>query len=169
MLPLKEFVTIQQTALHATCFSLETRICYITTNSTMMNISKHTWAKIAALVLAASLLAFGLYMSSLPPITLFRQWPYYLLPEPKIVMGLGVIIAILHHWAAQALLWIAAKLHRIFSSLFLLLALGADGLLHIFSIPHMEGWWLSLVGGSVVISAAYTAWLTKWKSRHNHE
>lgn len=150
-------------------FSLKTHICYITTNKAMQNISSLTWAKAAALVLAMGLIALGLYMSSLPPITLFRQWPYYLLPEPEIVVALGVILAISFAWAARALLWIFAKLHRIFSSLILVIAMSAEGFMHMFHIPHMEGWWISLVGGSAIIIASCSAWLAKWKGRNSHE
>jgi hypothetical protein len=129
----------------------------------MKKLSQQQWGIGAALGLAVSLFALGLYMTFLPAITLFRVWPYYLLPPPEVVMVLGILVALFHKHAALGLLWIAAKLHRIFSSLFLIMALGADGLLHVLSIPHMEGWWLSLLGSSVLISAL-SVWVQKNKS-----
>lgn len=129
----------------------------------MKRLSQHQWGMGAALGLAVCLFALGLHMVSLPAIMLFRVWPYYLLPPPLVVMALGIIIALLHRYAALGLLWIAAKLHRIFSSLILILALGVDGLLHMLSIPHIEGWWLSLVGGSAIMTA-FSVWCEKHKS-----
>jgi hypothetical protein len=129
----------------------------------MKKLSQHQWGMGAALGLAACLFALGLYMAYLPAITLFRVWPYYLLPPPEVVMALGILIALFHKYAALGLLWIAAKLHRIFSSLILIVALGADGLLHVLSIPHMEGWWLSLLGSSALITAL-SVWVQKHKS-----
>ncbi len=131
--------------------------------ASMKKLSQHQWGMGAALGLGVFLFALGLYMAFLPAITLFRVWPYYLLPPPEMVMALGVLVALFHKHAAHGLLWIAAKLHRIFSSLFLIMALGADGLLHVLSIPHMEGWWLSLLGSSALITAL-SVWVQKNKS-----
>jgi hypothetical protein len=157
-------------------------VCYITTNNftseffclwcefvtsqqivSMKTFTQQQWAVGAALGLAVGLFILGLHMAFLSAITLFRVWPYYLLPSPQVVMISSVLIVLLHKYAALGLLWIAAKLHRIFSSLLLIVALGADGLLHVLSIPHMEGWWLSLLGSSALITAL-SVWVQKHKS-----
>lgn len=131
--------------------------------ASMKKLSQQQFAMSAALGLAVSLFALGFYMAFLPAITLFRVWPYYLLPPPEVMMVMGIIVALFHKCASLGLLWIAAKLHRIFLSLILIFALGADGLLHVLSIPHIEGWWLSLLGSSALITAL-SVWVQKYKS-----
>lgn len=131
-----------------------------------MNISKEKLALIFIYLLAGGLCLLGIHMASLSAISLFRQWPYYLLPEPKTLWFLAVLLVWLRNKAASYLLWIAAKLHRTISLLLLVAALGADGLLHIFSIPHMEGWWVSLIGSSAALSAVHI-WIQKQRGRHH--
>lgn len=122
--------------------------------------------------LTLGLLVLGLYMLSLPDITLFRVWPYYLLPKPEILLGVAVLLAWFRVHAANALIWLGMKAHRWLSTLLMVGVMSADGLLHLFSIPHIEGWWLPLLGSGVAASAINALLHThknKPDSLHSHE
>ncbi len=54
------------------------------------------------------------------------------------------------------------------AALMIFALIGADGLLHVFSIPHVEGWWLSLAS-SLIAASGISAWLEKYKKPHSHE
>lgn len=114
------------------------------------------------LVIAASvaLAALGLYMLTLPDIALFRQWPYRMLPRAEIVIALAVALGCFSRHAAHYVLWLGLKLYRIAAALMVLALMGAEGLLHVFSIPHVEGWWISLAG-SLIAASGIGAWLKK--------
>jgi hypothetical protein len=131
------------------------RVCYITTNKACRMKSSRKLATFMVAILTAGLFVLGVQMLTLPKITLFSHWPYYMLPKGPIILILSVLLAWFHKPAARFLMWLGRKIHRWLSMLLMVAALGADGLLHLFSIPHVEGWWLPLLGSSAAASAIH--------------
>lgn len=116
-----------------------------------------------ALVLTgvALLTWLGLKWFALPPIyrlayTKSPLAPYY----GHTLMILAIALAWFHQWAAHFLRWLGGTLHRLLSSLLVIGALGLDATMHLFSIPHLEGWWLPLLSGSAI------AGIGTWLHRH---
>jgi hypothetical protein len=125
-------------------------------------------ATLMVAILTAGLLVLGVQMLTLPKITLFSHWPYYMLPKGPIVLILSVLLAWFHKPAAHFLIWLGRKIHRWLSMLLVIAALGADGLLHLFSIPHVEGWWLPLLGSGAAATAIH-ALLHKHKNEPSQQ
>ena len=59
----------------------------------------------------------------------------------------------------------AGRTGDIFSFLMVSVALGAETLMHLLSIPHMEGWWLPIASGSSALTGI-GAWVRR-KYRKN--
>ncbi len=125
-------------------------------------------ALLVTLLVALILVGLGLYMLTLPDIVRFRQWPYYVLPRGEAIVVIGGLLALLCEQAAIYLLWISHKIYRVIAALLVFALMGADGLLHVFSIPHVEGWWLPLAS-SLVAASGISAWVENYKKRHSHE
>lgn len=120
------------------------------------------------LLIASILMALGLYMLTLPDIVLFRQWPYYILPRSEMLVTAAILLGVFCKPASHYLLWISHKIYRIVAALVVFALVGADGLLHLFSIPHVEGWWLPLAS-SLIAASGISAWVEKYKQRRSHE
>ena len=129
---------------------------------------QHKITLLLTLLLALMLITLGLYILTLADIVRFRQWPYYMLPRGEIIIAVGIALALLCKQVSHYLLWIGNKLYRVIAALLVVALIGADGLLHVFSIPHMEGWWLSLAS-SLIAASGVSAWVEKVKKRHTHE
>ena len=127
-----------------------------------MTVKTHYLATGLTALLTLMLFVLGLRMLLLPKIALFSHWPYYLLPKGPLLLCLALATAWFRHHVTRTLMWLGLRLHRWLSALSLLLALGADGLLHVLYIPHAEGWWIPLVGGGAAASAL-GAWFKKEK------
>ncbi len=107
----------------------------------------------AVALLTAVLLWWGMQWLDMPPIyRLARAHSFLLRYQGHIIIASAVLLAWFRQRAALSLDWLAGKLHRWLSALILLSALWMDAAMHIFSIPHIEGWWLPLCGGSAFIS-----------------
>lgn len=129
---------------------------------------KHRIALLLTLLFALMLMTLGLYMLTLADIVRFRQWPYYMLPRGEIIITVGIALAVFCKQVSHYLLWLGNKLYRVIAALMIFALIGADGLLHVFSIPHVEGWWLSLAS-SLIAASGISAWVEKYKKRHSHE
>ena len=80
------------------------------------------------------------------------------------MLGAACVLLCFFRAATQRIVWLAQEMHRIVSTLLLMAALGIDGLMHAFSIPHLEGWWLPVLG-SGALASAITGWLQKLRRR----
>ena len=67
-------------------------------------------------------------------------------------------------WLLQSIVKVATKIHGALSALVLLFALSSESVLHALNIPHVEGLWLTLVGGGAV-ATSLALWLHKHKPR----
>ena len=72
-----------------------------------------------------------------------------------LLIALSMALAWKHRWLESKLAWAVEKIHRTLSTILIILALGIDGLMHIFNIPHIEGWWISIIAGS-----SFLTWLS---------
>lgn len=124
--------------------------------------SVQTCAKSAVALLLLVMLWWGLHLAFLPPIYRIAR-PDALL-EGYVLLGLSLVLAFFFRSAVERLIWLAQEMHRIISALLVMAALGIDGLMHAFSIPHMEGWWLPLLG-SGALATAIVGWLKKFRER----
>ena len=57
-------------------------------------------------------------------------------------------------------LWLREKIYRWLSVITAAFCCGIDGMMHVLNIPHAEGWWLPVVGGSAFVGAG-AKWLRK--------
>lgn len=137
-------------------------VCYITTNSQVMFQSKiHTLALAIVALTIAGFLYLGLQILTAPKIFLLAR-PLFAYEAPVLV-SLAVILAWFREWAARKLVWLFMEIHRLVSTLVMAAVIGAEGLMHFFSIPHAEGWWIPLLGGGVAATA--NAWLQRWRKK----
>ena len=129
-----------------------------------MNINTYICAKLAVALLLLAMLWWGLHLAFLPPI--YRIARPDALVEGYVLLGLSLVLLLFFRSAVHRLLWMAQEMHRIVSALLVMAALGVDGLMHAFSIPHMEGWWLPLLG-SGALASAIAGWLQKFRARRD--
>lgn len=134
-----------------------------------MMLKKHMNPKRLALLVVsiaiAALLWWGFTLLTISPIhKMARIHSPLLYYQGHVLIALAVMLACFHRWVAKKLLWIAQELHRVVSALLMVSVIGIDAMMHVFSIPHMEGWWLPLFGGSAVISSL-GAWLHQWQKK----
>lgn len=132
-----------------------------------MILSKHMnplrWALLSVAFLIAGLLWWGIAWLDVPPI--YKLTHNTMLPyRGYTIIALAVSLAIFHRWAASKILWLGEKLHRWISALMMMGMVIIDGSMHLLSIPHMEGWWLPIFGGSVFITGV-SAWLHQWRCK----
>ena len=107
----------------------------------------------------------GLQLLLLPPIySLARNQNILLHYEGHILIVLALMLILSHRWLAVKLLWISQEIHRIISTLLMAGVIGIDAMMHVFNIPHMEGWWLPILGGSSLFSGAW-AWLHRGRKQ----
>jgi hypothetical protein len=127
--------------------------------------SPYRWALLLVSIAIIVLLWWGVQWLDIPPI--YRQvlLHYPLLRyQGYILVACAVLLAWFHSWAAMKILWICEKLHRWLSALMMLGAIWIEATMHIFNIPHIEGWYMPIVGGSAFASAI-TVWIQKWKKK----
>ena len=114
-------------------------------------------------IAVAELLFLGLQSLSAPKLfqLAYRLHPILTHQGPVLVV-LAILLAWFHEWAARKLIWLFAELYRWISTAIMLGIMSVEAMMHIFSIPHLEGWWVPLLGGSAIITAV-TAWFQKSK------
>jgi hypothetical protein len=122
-------------------------------------------AKCLVACVIAALVWWGVTWLDVPPIyRLVRSHNALLFYQGHILIGLAVLLAWWRDWAAHQIVWLGEKLHRWTSALTMLGVVGVDASLHILSIPHIEGWWVPILGGSSVITGVL-AYLSKWRHK----
>lgn len=121
---------------------------------------------LAAIALLVTLLIWwGLKWLDVPPIYRLARVsnPLFFYQGHMLIM-LAVLLAWFHRWAAGALLWLCGEVRRWASALMMLGVVMIDGSMHLLSIPHMEGWWLPIFGGSALLTGM-SAWLHQWRKK----
>ena len=66
---------------------------------------------------------------------------------------------------SKYVIWAYKKLYQMIAALLVFVLIGADGLMHAFGIPHVEGWWITLAGG-LIAASGIGVWLKKQKKFH---
>lgn len=127
----------------------------------VIHLNNKTYANLAIAGLAACFVGFGIFTlsdhaSSHPG---HLELPYM----GELFIVLGALLAWFHEAAAIKLIWIGAKAYRLASGLAVAAVVGTEGLMHIFSVPHPEGWWMPIMSGGA--AATVGLWLKKWKRR----
>ena len=109
----------------------------------------------------------GLTILLLPPIyQLARTQNLLLHYEGHLLVALALVLVLSHRWAVAKILWISQEIHRWISALLMCGVIGIDAMMHVFNIPHMEGWWLPIFGGSAMTSVI-AGWLRKLRKPAN--
>ena len=138
-------------------------ISFTVTNKLMSRTYIYITAAIA--LLDGLLLWLGLQFMFIPPIfKMARIHSPFLYYQGHILIALAVLLAWFRDWAISRLIWCLQEMHRWISGLLMAGVIGIEGFLHLFNIPHMEGWWLSMLGGSAFFGAT-ASWLHKWKKK----
>jgi hypothetical protein len=131
----------------------------------MKHVTAYHWALMSISAIILALVWWGIAWLDVPPIyRLARLNNPILLYQGHILIMLAVVLAWFHRWAANKLLWLAREIHRWVSALMLMAAIVIDSSMHLLSIPHMEGWWLPLLGGSAFMTGI-TAWFYQWRKK----
>lgn len=115
-------------------------------------------------LLVAELLFLG--FQTLGRVKLFQLMhvPYRFLGHSgTLLILLASALAWFHEWAARMLVGLVLEVYRRIATFIMLAVIGAEGFMHIFSLPHLEGWWAPLLGSSA-IATAVTAWFHRSKS-----
>lgn len=112
---------------------------------------------IALFIVAGStvtLLLLGMRMLTIPKIFMLAQGPYSYLPYegPGLVVA-AVLLAWFRESAVRSLLWLFHELHRWLTALLAAVVMGAEGFMHVLGIPHIEGWWIPMLGSGAFVTA----------------
>lgn len=116
-----------------------------------MGSTLHRWALLLWLVPVLLLVGLGILWLDVPPIYRFAQHAPVMLYRGYVALGLAGLLIGARRWILGRMLWLFAQFHRWASALFMLSMVGIDAAMHVLNIPHMEGWWLPLVGGGGLI------------------
>lgn len=124
------------------------------------------FAHVVIVLLAALLAWWGYAAMHMPAATLAHEphdhdtLPY----QGEILIAIAAFIFCFQRWLSQKLVWVFQGIYRLASLLMLVTVGGLEGLMHILSIPHMEGWWIPLLGSSALMGGM-VAWFKSFKSR----
>lgn len=128
----------------------------------MFHLKSQFIAKIAVALIVTALLFFGLQLLTIPKIFMLTHRPDSILPyEGPVLVTLAALLAWFREWAANKLVWLCLETHRLASSLIAAAVVGAEGFMHAFNIPQIEGWWIPLVSGGA--AATFGVWFKKSK------
>lgn len=83
--------------------------------------------------------------------------------EHRICKGISALAA-LPRAVLRGISWLFREIYRWISVLLMLMAVSIDGVMHLLSIPHMEGWWVPVLGGGAFASGLL-AWLHQWRKK----
>ena len=62
------------------------------------------------------------------------------------------------HASMRGIRWCGVRLYRWLSAVLFALAMSAESVMHSLGIPHVEGWWMPLLGSSVAVGAMGAYW-----------
>jgi hypothetical protein len=133
----------------------------------MPKITHHIVATGIIFLSVIGLFVWGVQFLTIPKIFMLAQRPYLFFEyQGPFLIALAILLAWFREWAAHKLMWVCLEVHRLASALAMAAVIGAEGFMHIFSIPHIEGWWIPLVSGGT--ATAVSAWIHKRKKK-SHE
>jgi amino acid transporter len=112
-------------------------------------------AKILSIGLIFVVFILGISFLNIPLVYKLTTNNPLILYKGYLLIALSLVLVWKYKWLENKLVWAVEKVHRALSSILIIIALGIDGLMHIFNIPHMEGWWISIIAGSTFLT-----WLT---------
>ncbi len=119
-------------------------------------------ASLAFALLIVALIWWGLHLIFLPPI--YQLARPEILYEGYVLLAAALLLLVFYRRLVKRFSWLMEELHRAVSALLVMTALSIDGLMHAFSIPHMEGWWLPLLG-SGALASAISGWVYRLRRR----
>lgn len=128
----------------------------------MMRIITHHWALLLLIALVLGFVAVGIVWLDVPPIYRLAHNTPFILYRGYIALALAGVLACAHRWVINKILWLSVQIHRWLSALAMLSVVGIDATMHVLNIPHMEGWWIPLLGGSGLVSSSFL-WLKRKK------
>lgn len=137
----------------------------------MMRVSMHHWPLLLVIILVLCLVAVGMMWLDVPPIYRLAHHAPFMVYRGYMALGLASLLVCTHRWVIGKMLWLSMHLHRWVSALAMLGVVGIDASMHILNIPHTEGWWVPLIGGSGLISSSLL-WLKQKavnKDRHRNK
>lgn len=108
------------------------------------------------------LLFFGIRLLAAPEILLSTKPQLYY--AGWLMLLSAALLAWFRHWVVDRLTWFGRGMHRLLISLFMVLLMGMETFLHLFHIPHMEGWWWPLIGGSAFVTGL-SVWFCKLQGK----
>lgn len=126
-----------------------------------MTLLRAHWPYIVLISLILCLLWLGV-LWIVPPVYRLTH-SFVMLYRGYGAFGVAALLACFHRQAARGMIWISLQIHRWLSAMAMLGVLWVEAAMHMFNIPHMEGWWLPVVGGSFISSTV--AWI---KAKANH-
>ena len=131
-----------------------------------MNISKsHLLAITTIGFLLIGLVVWGSELLFIPPVIkqarLHSTFWYY---QGYLLIAVAILLLCFHRLAIKKIMWIYQEVHRWMSALMMMGVVMIDSSMHLLSIPHMEGWWLPIFGGSAFITGM-SAWLHQWRKK----
>jgi hypothetical protein len=125
----------------------------------------NAWALVIVALLDTALVFWGLQILFIPKIyMLARSHNFFLYYEGEILIFLAVALAWFRGWAANRSIWLLQEAHRWISALLMLGVMGIEATMHFLSIPHIEGWWMPIIG-SGAFASAITALVQKRKRK----
>ena len=126
----------------------------------------HDLVQFFFILLAACIACRGIGVLLLPPIyQLARTQNFWLHYEGQFLLALAATLVVFQRWMIEKTLWVSQEIHRIASVLVMVWFIGIDAMMHVFNIPHIEGWWLPMVGGSAALSFV-SGRLRRFRQRH---
>jgi hypothetical protein len=118
-------------------------------------------AKCIIACIVAALCWWGVTLLNMPPVyRMVRAHNAILLYQGYVLLGSAVLLAWFHDLAAHKMVWLGARLHRWVAALVMVCVLWAEGTMHLINVPHLEGWWMPILGSGVCTGVL--AYLTKW-------
>ncbi len=137
----------------------------------MKRIITQHWAVLLLILLVLCLVALGVMWLDVPPIYRIAHHAPFMVYRGYVALGLAALLVCAHRWVIGKMMWLSAQIYRWVSALTMLGVVGIDATMHLLNVPHMEGWWLPLIGGSGLISSSLL-WLKQKainKNRHKNE
>ncbi|MFN5351847.1 MAG: hypothetical protein ACK5BE_04445 [Alphaproteobacteria bacterium] len=80
-----------------------------------------------------------------------------------LLVFLACLLVIFYRWLVNKIIWLSQEVYRLVSAIIMVLMVGIEGALHFFSIPHIEGWWIPMLGGGLITTVV--AYFHKLKSK----
>lgn len=115
------------------------------------------------------ILVWGISLLNISPIYKITNNNPIFLYKGHLLILLAIILAFKHQLLENKLIWVADKIHRAISAIAVLGIIGIEGIMHILSMPHIEGWWVSIIASSSLFSLIYTKFCSHFSKQPCNE